>query len=184
MAARTTLARQRKHTGSTFADLCGVLMDTMTVVRLRLASAAIAGPTRARLGMLGVPLAIAASLIAGLWWTGLPLAVCAWAWAPRDTGWEWVSAVGRGFIGAAWALLGSNAIARFPHDRLFVGALWSLGAGLLGVGGVALSHKLHFRALAAPGHSTAVQMRRVVVPSARRRFAMHLAHQTTRERRH
>jgi hypothetical protein len=183
MAARTSLlSKRRPHTRATLADLCGVLRRTSTVVWLRLVVTAPSRRTRARLGMLGVPLAITASLIAGLWWTLLPLTVCAWWWAPRYTGWEWIGAVGRGLVGAAWALLGSSAFVSFPNNALEVGAFWLLGAGLL-VGPHALRHWV-FQTRKRQG--AGVHMRLNRVPSVRRRFAMHLTIQrmpATRKRR-
>lgn len=38
-----------------------------------------------------------------------------------------------GILGTAWAVIGSTALAEFPDDRLFVGALWAAYAGGLGV---------------------------------------------------
>jgi hypothetical protein len=188
MAARTSLLSKRgPHTRATSADLYGMLRRASTVVWLRLVVTAASRRTRARLGMLGVPLAITASLIAGSWWTVLPLTLCAWWWAPRYTGWEWLGAVGRGLVGAEWALIGSGVIVNFPHHLLIVGALWSLGAGLLGLfgSGAVTQASRHIRR--RPHQGNAVQMRRNSAPTVRRRFAMHLvihgAHDHTKRRR-
>jgi hypothetical protein len=81
-------------------------------------------PTRARLGMLGVPLAIVAALMSGQWWALLPLALCSWWWSPSSWGWEWLAATGRGLIATEWALLGAGSLAAFPGQRLTVGAAW------------------------------------------------------------
>jgi hypothetical protein len=178
MAARTSLlSKRRPHTRAILTDPSGVLRRASTVAWLRLVVTAASRRTRAHLGMLGVPLAITASLMAGVWWTVLPLALCAWWWTPRYTGWEWVGAVGRGLVGAEWAFIGCNAIVTFPHHLLIVGALWSLGAGLLGLCG---SEAVRQRSRHVPRDTrqgAAVQMRRNPVPSVRRRFAMHLASQ-------
>lgn len=84
--------------------------------------------------MLTVPLAITASLITGQLWTVLPLAACAWWWAPQHTGWEWIGAVGRGLIGAEWVLVGSNALAAFPNARTIVEVCWVLSILILALG--------------------------------------------------
>jgi hypothetical protein len=82
-------------------------------------------PTRGRLGMVGVPLAIVAVVLSGLWWAVLPLSVCAWWWSPSSWGWEWLSAVGRGLVGVEWAYMGSGALAAFPNGRWAVAAVWA-----------------------------------------------------------
>jgi hypothetical protein len=82
--------------------------------------------------MLGVPLAIIACLLANPLMTPLAL-VAAWWWSPRDRGWEWLVAIGRGVIGTEWALLGANGLAAFPQDRLAVVLCWVQGAAMLGV---------------------------------------------------
>lgn len=82
--------------------------------------------------MLGVPLALIACFLANAWLTPIAV-VCAWWWSPRDLGWEWVAAVGRGVVGTEWALLGANALAAFPHDRLAVALVWVQAAATLGV---------------------------------------------------
>lgn len=180
MAAKTGLARDsRRHTRETFVDPFVVLGQALALVRLRLATTATSRRQRARLGMLGVPLAIVAALVSERWWTILPLTLCAWWWAPQDTGWEWVGAVGRGLVGAEWALIGSSALARFPDHVLLVGVFWLLGAGLLGIcgsGGTVsrASMSEHSRRSAGVRHS----MRLISVPSLRKRFAMHLTIKT------
>lgn len=101
------------------------LLAEGVTVRRRLTAVVGARKTRARLGMLGVPLAMTAALAAPQWWAALPLVPCAWWWAPRTWGWEWIVAVGRGLIGAEWASLGANALAVFPDVQLAVGAMWA-----------------------------------------------------------
>lgn len=87
--------------------------------------------SRSRLANVAVPLGIAAAIVSSQWWAVLPFSICAWWWAPRESGWEWAMAVGRGLIGAEWALVGSYALAAFPHERAVVGAAWVLAAVLL-----------------------------------------------------
>jgi hypothetical protein len=188
MAARTSLlSKRRPHTRATLADLYGTLPRALAVVLVRPVVTAASRRTRARLGMLGVPLAITASLIAGLWWLVLPLAVCASWWSPRYTGLEWLRALGRGVVGAVWALTGSRAFASFPDHVLTVGAFWLLGAGLLVGGSSVLARRVpHTSGRGEQRQRNGVQMRLTGVPSVRRRFAMHLTiHKTppTREKR-
>lgn len=87
--------------------------------------------TRSRLANVGIPLGIAASIMSTQWWALLPLGVCAWWWAPRNSGWEWAVAIGRGLITAEWALVGAYALGAFPERRAIVGAVWVLAAVLL-----------------------------------------------------
>jgi hypothetical protein len=83
--------------------------------------------------MIGVPLATMPALLADWWWTLPPFALLAWWWAPRDDPWAWVVGAQAGILGTAWAVIGSTALAEFPDDRLFVGALWTASAGALAV---------------------------------------------------
>jgi hypothetical protein len=132
MAARTSLLRDNSpQTRVPFADSSGLLTRASTAVWFRLLATAASRRTRARLGMLTVPLAITASLITGQWWAVLPLCVCAWWWVPQHTGWEWLGAVGRGLIGAEWVLIGSSALAAFPTARTVVEVSWVLSVLIL-----------------------------------------------------
>jgi hypothetical protein len=179
MAARTKLVSKRApYTRVTFTDTVDLWRRASALARMPLAKATARQP-RARLGLLGVPLAITASLMAGVWWTALPLALCAWWWSPRNAGWEWVGAVGRGLVGAEWAFIGSSAIVSFPHDLPIVGALWSFGAGLIGLCGSEAARQINHDVAGRSRQGGAVQMRRSGAPSVRRRFAMHLTHQRT-----
>lgn len=74
--------------------------------------------------MVTVPLAIAASVMSGLWVLVPALIVCAWWWAPSARGWEWLEAVGRGVLTIEWGLIGAGALAAFPTARLAVLWLW------------------------------------------------------------
>lgn len=180
MAARTGLARDnRQRTRETLSDPFGVLRRALTLVQFRLAITATSRRQRVRFGMLGVPLAMVAGLVSEQWWAILPLTLCAWWWAPRDTGWEWVGAVGRGLVGAEWALIGSSALARFPDHVLLIGTFWLLGAGLLGICGSGGAARMTVMSERSP-RSAGVRrsMRPISVPSFRKRFAMHLVVQT------
>jgi len=98
------------------------------------AQQAASSPTRIarpRLALLGVPLAITGALLAGQVWLVIPLAVCAWWWAPRDSGWYWPIAVGRGVVTTEWAAIGASALAAFPEARTFVSLVWAASPGLL-----------------------------------------------------
>lgn len=77
---------------------------------------------RERRAMVTVPLALAASLMSGLWVLVPALVACAWWWAPSSWGWEWLEAVGRGVLTTEWGLVGAGALAAFPTARL--GVLW------------------------------------------------------------
>ncbi len=89
--------------------------------------------SRLRLANVAVPLAITAAIVSSQWWAVVPLSVCAWWWAPREWGWEWAVAVGRGIIAAEWALIGAYALGAFPDKRAIVGVGWVLAAALLAV---------------------------------------------------
>lgn len=81
--------------------------------------------THTLLANIAVPLGIAAAIGSDQWWAVLPLGLCAWWWAPRDSGWEWVVAIGRGLVTAEWALVGAYALAAFAPERVVVGAIWA-----------------------------------------------------------
>lgn len=81
--------------------------------------------SRPRLANVAVPLGIAEAIMAGQWWALLPFGVCAWWWAPRDRGWEWVVAIGRGLITAEWGMVGAYALVAFPAKRAVVGVMWA-----------------------------------------------------------
>lgn len=135
MAARTSLSQgSAPQARRAFAASSDMLRSVSTVLWPRLLAIAGARRTRARLGMLTVPLAITASLITGLWWAVLPLTACAWWWAPQQTGWEWLGAIGRGLIGAEWVLVGSSALAAFPNARIVVEVPWVLSILILAWG--------------------------------------------------
>lgn len=82
--------------------------------------------------MLGLPLAITAACMTQPLLV-FPLGVCAWWWTPRRWGWEWTAVMGLGLVGTEWALIGANAIAAFPAQRLIVEVSWVLSAAALGL---------------------------------------------------
>jgi hypothetical protein len=91
---------------------------------------------RPLLGMIGVPLAIGSALLAGQLGLVMPLAACAWWWAPTDWEWYWLAAVGRGVLTAMWGTLGVTAIGAFPDDTLRVSVVWVATPGLLALSAV------------------------------------------------
>lgn len=90
-----------------------------------------AGKARPRLGMLGMPLAIMASLLLSQWWTLIPLTFAAWWWSERDWRWYWLVALLRGIAGFAWATMGVAALAAWAYGRPSAGIVWSVANGLL-----------------------------------------------------
>jgi hypothetical protein len=175
------LHHHRRHAPLTI-DPTHTLRRSWREAKTFLARRAAARTARPQLGMLGMPLAITASLLTQSWWCLPGLTLCAWWWAPRSRG--WIVAVGRGLIGAEWALVGSSALATSPDHVWLVGAFWVLGAGALGVLGFgATGHRdIHIGALARRHRGNAVQMRRSSAPAVRRRFAMHVASGSVRGR--
>lgn len=81
--------------------------------------------------MVGVPLGITTALLTGDWLALVPLAFYAFWWEPRDWEWNGLTAVLAGFVGAEWASVGITALAAWPNDQIFVGAVWAGAAGLL-----------------------------------------------------
>jgi hypothetical protein len=91
---------------------------------------------RERRAMVAVPLALAASLMLGLWVLVPILVACAWWWAPSAWGWEWLEAVGRAVLTTEWGLIGGGALAAFPTARLGVLWVWiALPLALVGLTG-------------------------------------------------
>ena len=126
MATRAGRLRHAEApTRSTHSDMVEMLRRASAATHVRVAHVVIARRERPRLAMVGIPLAVVAALLSDVWWA-LPVLVCgAWWWAPRDWGWEWLVAVGRGLIGLEWAYMGVGALAAFPADRLVVGFVWA-----------------------------------------------------------
>jgi hypothetical protein len=118
------LRRIHSHAPALPGDLREILRQ-VRAARSRLFTLAHSRAARPRLGMLGLPLALVAALVASQWWAVIPLVACAWWWAPRAWGWEWLVAVGRGLIGAEWAYIGASALAAFPGDRVALGVWWA-----------------------------------------------------------
>jgi len=91
---------------------------------------------RDRRATVAVPLALAASLMLGLWVLVPVLIACAWWWAPSASGWEWLEAVGRAVLTTEWGLVGAGALAAFPAARLGVLLVWiALPLALVGLRG-------------------------------------------------
>jgi hypothetical protein len=108
------------------------MWDGANVFMLRLAQRKV----RERRAMVTVPLALAASLMCGVWVLVPLLGACAWWWAPSAWGWEWLEAVGRGVLTTEWGLVGAGALAAFPTARLAVLCVWvALPLALVGLRG-------------------------------------------------
>lgn len=80
------------------------------------------------LAMLGVPLAGVLAFASAQWWAVVPLALCAWWWAPGDDSWAWLTATFLGIIGAGWVTVGTTALTTWPDRRGLIVALW-IGSG-------------------------------------------------------
>jgi hypothetical protein len=163
-------------------DPTDMLRRVLTEVRAFLARRADTRAARPHLAMLGVPLAITASVLSQPLCVP-PLAACAWWWAPRRTGWEWIGALARGAIGAEWALVGSGALAAYPGHRAAVAIAWIASTALVGLFGYGGFGQSHQPALLPPARPRpGFRLRPVVVPSIRRRFAAHVASGVARGR--
>jgi hypothetical protein len=124
MASRTRPV-SRLHRDASMARLAAVSLAAGDTARGKVSATVGGRGPRPRLAMVGVPLAMSAALIAEQPWAMLPLALCAWWWAPHAWGWEWLVALGRGVVGAEWAVAGATALAAFPDARLVVAAAWA-----------------------------------------------------------
>ena len=102
----------------------------LTRARSRVAASRSALPL---LGTLGVALGIPAALLTDRWWMLAPMAGFAWWFAPRDWGWEWLTAVLVGVVGTEWAAVGAFSLAAWPSQRLLISALWAGAAATLAV---------------------------------------------------
>lgn len=80
---------------------------------------------RPRLAMFGIPLLMAAAFLANQIWAGVPLALCAWWWAPRDPRWYWLIAVGRGIVATEWTVLGDGALSAYPEWTTAISLAWA-----------------------------------------------------------
>jgi len=131
MAATRTVPRPAPRTGRATvrreADLSAALGGTLDAIARR--------RPRPWLGLLGVPLALTAALASGLWWCLLPLGLCAWWWAPRRRGWEWLAALQLGMVGAAWTTIGAVSLGTWPEHRSVIAAAWIASALALAAGG-------------------------------------------------
>ncbi len=92
------------------------------------------------IALIAVPLAMTATIDAAflsdfeavpLWIAWLPLAVCAWWWAPRHAfRWSFLLALEAAVVGVQWSLLGALSLAEWPDSRALVAGIW-IGAALL-----------------------------------------------------
>lgn len=169
------LHHQHGHPAMKLEGASRVLAQALLARRADVLRVGHARTTHARLAMLGAPLAITAVLLTQRWWCLPLLVLLAWWWAPRDSGWEWLIAVGRGLVTVEWVLVGTSAVARYRAHVLVVGALWTLGAAALGVCGSGTARRRDAYAANSPKRESAVELRKTGAPTVRRRFAMHLA---------
>lgn len=107
-----------------------------------------------RLAMLGVPLGIAAALLSEHFLLAIPLAVCAWYWAPKGSVY-WLVALGRGIVTTEWAQLGATAFATYPGRWLSVGAAWASAPLLLTLANAPVRVPLSSRPRVRTGRATA-----------------------------
>jgi hypothetical protein len=121
----------RLHAMTRHASTLEKRQRTQANARHRVWSSADARQMRPRLANVAVPLGVTAAIVSEQWWVLVPLGVCAWWWAPRDSGWEWALAIGRGLVTTEWALVGAYALEAFPDKRAVVGAGWVVAAVLL-----------------------------------------------------
>jgi hypothetical protein len=120
------------------------------VASMRCATAA--RTERPWLALVAVPLAMTASMDAftldgspPLWIAWLPLAGCAWWWAPRhEFRWTFLLALEAGGFGVQWSLLGALSLAAWPGSRGLVAGLW-IGVALL-VAAVSALNRWRYRA--------------------------------------
>lgn len=135
MTAKTHNARhvepQKLASGVHVADVLARLAAHAHVARIRTRGYVRSRDERKHLAMLGIPLAVVAALLSEQPWMVLPLTACAWWWAPRDWGWEWLVAIGRGVIATEWAALGSSALATWPRQRALVATVWIAPVAML-----------------------------------------------------
>lgn len=88
------------------------------------------------LALVAVPLAVVAAVCAFQFWLVVPLFVLSWYWAPADWPWGWLLAVLEACYGVQWVYLGAAFLDGFSADRIVVGFLWALYAGLVAVVGM------------------------------------------------
>jgi hypothetical protein len=79
---------------------------------------------RQLLALVAVPLAMNASGLETLWWTWVPLLLCAAACTPAWR-WVWCVTLPLAAIGTQWAFVGETALITWPGSRLIVGAVWA-----------------------------------------------------------
>jgi hypothetical protein len=75
------------------------------------------------LGLVGVPLAMVAAGLIGMWWTWPVLLIDAWGYMPSWR-WAWLLTLEEGFVGMQWASVGGILLAEFAGAQLLVGAIW------------------------------------------------------------
>ncbi|MDQ1583273.1 MAG: hypothetical protein QOF36_1327 [Microbacteriaceae bacterium] len=93
-----------------------------SAARLTLAPVRTPHPT---LALFAIPALLASAFLVDEAWAVIPLALCAWWWAPPRPRWNWLIAVGRGVVATEWTMLGSGALACFPEQAMLIGLGWA-----------------------------------------------------------
>lgn len=179
MSTRTFQAPRR---GRFARQHTNALPRSRIIDRLRASTRAARRKSRPSLALIAVPLAlIAAELSAPVC---IPaLVACAWWWTSRESPWLWMSAALRGALGGEWALLGADALRGYRDQAALVGTLWIAPLAVLIVAGFGQRSGDWFPRAAPRKVGPWNTLRQVRVPSSRRRFAAHVAHERVRSKR-
>ncbi|MHB1777561.1 MAG: hypothetical protein ACYCU7_16460 [Acidimicrobiales bacterium] len=88
------------------------------------------------LALVAVPLAVVAAVCTFQFWLVIPLLALSWWWAPVDWPWGWLLAVLEACFGVQWVYSGAIFLDGFPNQRIVVGTLWALYAGIIAAAGM------------------------------------------------
>jgi hypothetical protein len=128
------LRRRELHPATATCHQACAMLPSLAITKVswgRVTVPHVTRTARPRLALVGMPLAMVAALMSGQWWAPIPLAACAWWWAPTDWGWYWLVALLRGALGFAWASTGASALAAWPDLRPVTAAVWCGSVALL-----------------------------------------------------
>lgn len=77
----------------------------------------------ALMAFVGIPLAMIATALLGLWWAWFPLLAGAAISMPS---WRWalLLTMQLGFIGSEWAVAGTSYLGEFPNDTSLIEVVW------------------------------------------------------------
>lgn len=81
----------------------------------------------------GLPLAMIATGLLGMWWAWVPLVVASAAAVPWR--WSWLLTLEEGLVGTVWATAGLSYLRDFPTERVIVECGWVAFPLLLAVAG-------------------------------------------------